>query len=102
MVLAVYIVGNGSANRNELGAGRYRQKPATRHHDLQNLGQRDSGFAAQQARLFIKGDETLQMTDIERDASRVEATIAIAASISEGQRRILQLPQIGELVAPVN
>src|SRR5579875_423707 len=64
VIFAVNIVRDSSAYRDKFCAGTHRQKPAARNHHRQDLGQRDTGFTAEQATLFVKRNKTVQVTDI--------------------------------------
>src|SRR5581483_4755890 len=102
MVFAVDIVSNRAPHGDELGARSHRQKPASRNHDVENLGQGNAGLATEQACLFIERNKAVEMADIERHAVLVEAAIAVAASIGVRQNRLSAAGEIGNLAAPVD
>jgi hypothetical protein len=85
VIFAMNVVGDRAPHRDKLGARSHRQKPAARNHDLENIGQGNAGFAAEQAGLLIERDETVEMADIERYAVLVETAIAITAPIGMRQ-----------------
>jgi hypothetical protein len=85
MVLTMNIIGDGPAHGNELGARCDRQEPAARHHHIKYLRQGYASFAAQEACCCIEGDESPQVTDVERYAVFVETTVSVTASIGIGK-----------------
>jgi hypothetical protein len=85
MILAVHVVGDGAAERDEARSGRHRQKPAARNRQGQDLVEQDAGFAAQQPRLLIEGDEAIERTRIDQPTAGVQTDIAITAPVAEGQ-----------------
>src|SRR2546428_7512099 len=101
MILAMNVIGDGTSSGDELGTGRNGQKPASRHHNSENFGQRDTSLAAQQSRLFVKRDKALQMTDVKRNSPRDEAAITIATSIGVGKDRLFKCRQVWDIAQPI-
>ena len=102
VVFAMYVVGDGAADGYELCAGCYWQKPAAWYEDIEDFGQRDACFAAQEACFLVEGDEALQVCEVEGYAVFVEATIAIATAAGVGEYGLLECREVGQFVLPVD
>ena len=93
VVLAMHVVGDGAADRDEARAGRDGQEPAAAIRlrpagDREDVGEPDAGLAGQHARVPVEGDEAVEAAAVEQPAARVERHVAIgpAAALGEGGR----------------
>ncbi len=92
MVFAVDVVGNCTADGDVFCAGSHGQKEAARDGEIENLGEGDSGFTAQDSGLRIEADEAVQPTGDARPAGGKEgavfkqADVAIATASAYGKK----------------
>ncbi len=92
VVLAVDVVGNGTADGDVFCAGSDGQKEAARDGEIENLGESDAGFTAQDSGLRIEADEAVQPTGDARPAGRKEgavfkqADVSVATAGADGQK----------------
>src|SRR5262249_2953198 len=84
VVLAVHVVGDGAAHRDEARSRQHRQAPAARHEDVLDVAQRGAGFASQPAGRRVEADEAVEARGAPPGAARVEAGIAVGAAQSIG------------------
>ncbi len=89
MVLAVHVVGDGAAQRDKPGAGHDREKPALRYDNLQDFVQGQARLATQDAPLRIEVPEPFQLACAQLGPVAVDAAVAVAAPLPEGQSGIL-------------
>ena len=101
VVLAVNVVGDGSAEGHILCSRRDGKKEAARNGEVEDLRQRDAGLGGEQAGLGIEGDQAVHARGHQQVAALEQADIAIAASHADrqhavvhpaGDRRIVALP----------
>src|SRR5215470_15203542 len=85
VILAVHIIGDGAADSDELSARHHRQKPAVRHYQTQDLGEQYARFARNPARLAVEANDSIERAREDEPAPDIEAAIAVAASLTEGQ-----------------
>ena len=88
VVLAVDVVGDGSADRDPSGTRHHRQEPAPRNDQREDLGQGHSGLAAEEAGGFVEADQAVQPRDVEQHAAVVQATVAVAPPVCMGEHRL--------------
>ena len=88
MILAVDVVGDGAAHGGVAGAGCHWQEPAAGHNQFEDIAQRQTCLAAQQAGLFVEGDEVVQGRSGQQAAAVVEAAVAVAAAAAVGQKGV--------------
>ena len=92
VVLAVDVVGNGAADGDVFGAGSDGQKEAARDGEVENLGESDAGFAAENAGLRIEADQAVQPSGDtgtaggKQGAVFEQADVAIAAASADWQK----------------
>ena len=82
MALAVNVGGERAAQRDELGARRDRREKAARQEHLYDLGDRDPGFAAQDAGFRIEGEHPVEPLQIDHPVVIVDRGVAIGAAAS--------------------
>jgi hypothetical protein len=80
MVLAVDVVGDGSANGDESRAGRDRKKPSSREEYVEDIGEADAAFATEHASRFVESEDSVKAAAIDQLAAGVETRVAIAAA----------------------
>ena len=85
MVLAVNVVGDRAANSHIFGARRDRKKEAARNGELEYLGQRNPGLAAEHSRLRIEVQQFVQSPRRKERAMIEQTDIAIAAASADRQ-----------------
>jgi hypothetical protein len=95
VVFAMNIVGDGAANGDEFSAWCDGQEPAARYEEVEDFGQGDACFAAQDACLPVEGDEALQVCEVERYAVLIEATVTVAAAAGVGEYGLLVRCKVG-------
>ena len=81
------VVGNGTAHGDQLRAGGDWQHPAARDDQALNVLQQYAGIADQTAVHLIEGHEAVHATGQPQGSSRIQADVAITASVAEGQTR---------------
>ena len=81
------VVGNGAAHGDQLRAGGDWQHPAARDGQALNVLQQHAGIADQTAVHLIEGSEAVHATGQPQGPSRIQADVAIASTIAEGQTR---------------
>src|SRR5206468_12383412 len=64
--------------------------------------QRYARLTAQKALIFVKRDETSQVTHIQGHPTLVQAAITVTPSIRVGQHRLLKISEIRQFTAPEN
>jgi hypothetical protein len=93
MILAMDIVGDGAADRDELGARRNGQEPdgarlaAPRYHP-QDRGELDAGLAGQHAGIAVELKEPVQPPHVDQRSAVVQAGVAVRPAHSESQHRV--------------
>ena len=87
MVLAVDVVGNGSADGNEARAGRDGKEPSLRKEYVENIGEADAAFAAEYARRFVETENAVETATVDQFAAGVETRIAVTAAEAMGEQR---------------
>ena len=80
VVLAVHIVGDGAAHRDQARAGQHRQPPAARQEEVLDVAQHHARLAGQPAGRLVEGDEAIEAGRTPQGAAGIEAGIAIAAA----------------------
>src|SRR5882724_59506 len=85
VVLAVNVVGERPAHRDPPGTRHYRQEPALRHCEGEDIGQRDPGLTAQHAGDFVERDQAIEAGRVEEQAAVVETAVPVAAATGEGE-----------------
>src|SRR5579863_684709 len=101
VVLAMHVVCDGSAERNESGSWSNRQKPPLRQSQLDHVVEGDTCLAAEDPKAWIEGDEAIEMTRTEANAAIVETVIAVAAAKTIRQQRTRRLGQ-AQRVTPID
>ena len=81
------VVGNGTAHGDQLRAGGDWQHPAAHDGQALNVLQQHAGIADQTAVHLIEGNEAVHATGQPQGSSRIQADVAIAATVAEGQAR---------------
>src|SRR6478672_2659348 len=81
MVLAVNVIGDGSADRDEFRAGRDRQEPSAANDQIEDFRQGDAGFALENSGRLIERQKMVHPASVQENAIRVQAAVAIAAAI---------------------
>jgi hypothetical protein len=85
VVFAMHVVGNGTANRDELCARCHGQHPALGNHKALNVSQQNTGLTGQPASGNIKGHKAVKTLRGPQHPIGVEAHIAITSSIAKSQ-----------------
>ena len=101
VVLAVDVVRDRTAERDELGARADRQEPTARNDHREQLLEAEPRLGAQDPSLRIEVDQSRELAGVDQHPAVVQAAIAVAAAepVGEGGRR--PEIQIGQLAAPV-
>ena len=86
MVLTVDVVGDGSADGDEAGAGRDGKKPSFRKKYVDDVGEADAAFAAQHASRFVETEDAVQSAAVDQFAAGVETRVAVAAAEAVGKQ----------------
>jgi hypothetical protein len=86
MVLAVYVIGQRATQSDEARARRHSEKPPLRNDDLQNFGQSNSRFCAQQPVDRIESNETVEASREQGIAPVVERHVTVGSAIAVGQQ----------------
>ena len=84
----MHIVGNGASNGHHLGAGGYRQNPATRDHQPLDVSKQHARLTDQSAGTVVESDEMVEPGRDPERAFRIQADIAVTASHAVGHARI--------------
>ena len=86
VVLAVDVVGDGAAERHELGARRHRHEPAAGHADGQERADRQSRLGPNHAGRPVGRHDAVEPAGAQQVAAVVEAHVAVGAPHAVGQR----------------
>ncbi len=86
MVLAVYIIGDGSADGDESRARSDRKKPAFGQKYVNDVRESDAAFAAQHARRFIETENAIQAPAVDKCSAGIETGVAVAATKTVGKQ----------------
>jgi len=86
MILAVDVVGDGSADGDESRAGRDRKKPSFREEYVDDIGEADSAFATEHASRFVESKDAVKAAAIDQLAASVETRVAIACGRAIGEQ----------------
>jgi len=102
VVLAVNVIGNGPANRDEPSARCDRKKPSPGEEYIDNIGKADTILEAQHARRFVKAKNAVESTTIDQFTAAIETRIAIAAAEAIRKQRTGDggFENLGQLVVP--
>ena len=78
MILAMHVIGDRTADADEFGARRYRQKPAaikpfSSTKDAQDIGQGYARFDLDHAGFAVEGDEAIEPAHIDQAVTAVKA-----------------------------
>jgi hypothetical protein len=87
MVLTVNVVGNGSADGDEAGAGRDGKEPSFTEEYADDVGKADAAFAADHASGFVETEDAVESATVNQLSSGVETRVAVAAAEAIGQQR---------------
>ena len=87
VVLAVHVVGDRAAERDELGPRHDRREPAVRHGHAQQPVERQPGLGAQHAALAVEGHDAVEPVGDDQPPALVQAHIAVGAAHPEAQAR---------------
>jgi hypothetical protein len=101
VALAVHVIGDGAAYRDELCSRRDGQNPAARDGKPLDVPQQHAGFADQTAGIVIESDEMIQPRRHPEYAFRVEADVPVTAAHAMGQPRFGMVTQQGSDVPGV-
>ena len=89
MILAVNVVGDGAAERDEARSRRRRRKPAFWDDETQNFRKARARFRAQDARRGVEGDEAVETAHIDERAGAVKTGIAIGTPQPDRQEALV-------------
>jgi hypothetical protein len=89
VVLAMHIVGDRAAERDELRAGQDRREPAGRHRDAQQPLQRQAGLGAENSALAVEQDDAIELVGDQQPPVLVQADVAIGAAHPEAEERLI-------------
>ena len=102
MVLAVDVIGDGSAERDVLGAGGDGEKPAAGDGEVEDLRKGDAGLGGEDAGVLVKGEQTVHAGGDQETALIEEAHVAVGAAHADGQNaRVETVADGGEVALPV-
>ena len=87
MVLAVHVVRDRAAERDELRARHDRREPAVRHGHAQQPVERQPGLGAQHAALAVERQDAVEQVGDDQPPALVQADIAVGAAHPETQER---------------
>ncbi len=99
VVLAVDVVGDCSAERDVLCAGRDRKEEAARNGEVEDLRERDAGFGGEEAGLGVEAEQAVHAGGDEELAVLEQADVAVAAAHADGQRAVVHAVDDGGKVA---
>jgi hypothetical protein len=85
MVLAVNVIGDRAAERDEPCTWRRRQKPAARKGEGEQRRERKARLRAQDPGRLVEGHETVEAPHVDRSAFAVEAGVAIRPAQATGK-----------------
>jgi hypothetical protein len=85
MVLTVHVVGDGSADSDEAGAGRDRKEPSFREKHVDDVGEADAAFAADHAGGFVETENAVKSATVNQFSSGVETRVAVTAAEAIGE-----------------
>src|SRR5580658_6490364 len=86
MILAMNVVGDGSANGDVFRSRRYREKKAARDGEIQDFSQSYSRLAAQDTSCRIEGEQAVHAKSLQQHAIFEQADITIAPAGANGQQ----------------
>ena len=87
MVLAVYVVCDGSAHGHQGRTWCDVRKPASRKRDIDDFAQQDSRLALEDTGIWIEADKSIEAARMQQCAALIETYVAVTASVSVGQHR---------------
>ncbi len=79
VILAVNIIGNGTADGDESGARSDGNEPSLRKKYFDDVRKTDAAFAAQHSGGFVETKNTVESAAIDQFASRIETGVAITS-----------------------
>ena len=80
MVLAVDVIGDRAADRDELGPWKHRREEAPRQEHIEDLRQTDPRFALKYPRRAVEGHHAIEPRVVDHRAAAIDGRVAIAAA----------------------
>jgi hypothetical protein len=90
MILAVYVIGDGTTDGDELSAWRHGKHPPPGNDKLLNIAQQNTSLASQMTALLVEVHKVVEPPCVPQNASRIEAHITVATRHTERNARLVQ------------
>src|SRR5689334_15617015 len=99
MVLPMHVVCDGAAYGDVLSTRHHRQKPSVRYYETQDLGEQYSRLAGDPTLFAIEANDPIETASEQQPAPDIEATVAVAAPLPEGQHGLDHVRRGNHLLA---